>query len=481
MNWIQFGRLIHSIYGRNGRLPDLDWIQSLGLLAVKLGQVHALRIDFLEREKCEHLARLYRRNTALTPEVRRSVEQRPTQNDEAYDAYLRGIDYYRRSQEETDMRAAVASFERALSLDPAFAGAQARLSRMHAGLWWFYFDRRPERVALAKAAVDRALALDPDNPEVHSALGYYYYWCHLDYDRALAEFAVARKGRPGDSDILAGIGYVLRRQGKFQDAAASLKQAAELDPRGAEIFLNLGETHALVRDIAEAVRYLERSIALTPDWARPYGLKARYLLRLAGDAAGAGASLTSAANLTLARDQDVAHAAVLHGFFTRNYQAGLDRLSSESHDAFDNQFWFVPKVLLQAQLYGLLGQRQAELSHYRAAATLLESEIRTAPDDARFHGSLGIAYASLGRKAEAVREGKRALALLPVSREAYRGAYHVEEMARIYTMVGERDAAVEQLEYLMSIPFDLAAAGLRLDPAWDSLRDHPRFQRLVGR
>ena len=111
---------------------------------------------------------------------------------------------------------------------------------------------------------------------------------------------------------------------------------------------------------------------------------------------------------------------------------------------------------------------------------LLESKVRDAPDDARFHGSLGIAYAGLGRKADAVSEGKRALALLPIAKEAYRGAFHVEEMARIYVMVGERDAAVEQLEYLMSIPFDLAAPGLRLDPAWDALRDHPRFQKLVG-
>jgi serine/threonine-protein kinase len=165
----------------------------------------------------------------------------------------------------------------------------------------------------------------------------------------------------------------------------------------------------------------------------------------------------------------------------RDYRPGLERLAQWPGDVIDDQFWFVPKALLQAQMYGLLGQREAELSHYRAAVALLETGIRTAPDDARFHASLGIAYAGLGRKADAIREGKQALALLPVSKDAYRGAFHVEEMARIYAMVGERDAAVEQLEYLMSIPFDLAAPGLRLDPTWDSLRNHPRFQKLVSR
>jgi len=277
------------------------------------------------------------------------------------------------------------------------------------------------------------------------------------------------------------MGYVFRRQGKLQEAVAALRQAGDLDPRNATLLVNLGETLALVRDVAGATRWLDRSTALTPDWARPYGLKARYVLRLSGDVAGAGTSLTSAASLGVAEDHEVAYAAILLALSTRSYQSGLHRLIVETHDSFDNQFWFVPKTLLQAQLHVLLGQREAELSHCRAAAALLEARIRNTPDDARFHGSVGVAYAGLGRKADAVREGKRALELMPVAKEAYRGAFRVEEMARIYAMVGERDAAVEQLEYLMSIPFDLAAPGLRLDPTWDSLRDHPRFQKLVGR
>jgi len=419
--------------------------------------------------------------TAMTPEVRKSVERRPTGSPEAYDAYLRGVDYFRRSQEQRDVRAAVASFERAVSLDSTFAAAHAWLSRMHSQMWWFHYDRTPERVALAKAAVDRAFALEPDSPEVHAALGYYHYWCHLDYERALTEFRAALKARENDSDVLASMGYVFRRQGKFQQAVTALRQAGELDPRNATLLVNIGETLALMRDLTEAARYLDRSIALTPDWARPYGLKARYVLRLGGDVAGAGTSLTLATNLGVTEDADVAYAAMLLELSTRRYQAGLERLSSEDHDSFDNQFWFVPKALLQAQFHGLLGQREAELSDYRAAAALLDAKIRTAPDDARLHGSLGIAYAGLGRKADAVREGQRALELMPVAKEAYRGALRAEEMARIYAMVGEREAAVEQLEYLMSIPLDLAAPGLRLDPTWDSLRDHPRFQKLVGR
>jgi serine/threonine-protein kinase len=274
---------------------------------------------------------------------------------------------------------------------------------------------------------------------------------------------------------------VLRRQGKFREAVATLTKAAELEPQHATRWLNLGETSALIRDFAQAERSLDRSIALTPDWARPYGLKARYALRLAGDVARARVPLSRAASLTLREDPDVAYANILLALFSRDYQAGLNHLSTESHETFDSQFWFIPKALLQAQFCSLLGQREAELSHYRAAVKLLEARVRSATDDARFHGSLGIAYAGVGRKADAIREGKQALALLPVGKDAYRGSFRVEEMARIYAMVGERDAAVEQLEYLMSIPFDLGPAGLRTDPSWDSLRNHPRFQKLVSR
>jgi len=420
-------------------------------------------------------------NAALTPEVRQFVERTPTANVEAYDAYLRGMDLGARSDAERDMRGAVASFERAVELDPRFALAQAQLARAHARLYWYHFDHTVARVALAKAALDRAGALQPDLPEVHSAQAYYYYWCKLDYESALREFAVARKGRPSDAVVVDGIAAVFRRQGRIEQALASLAEAVRLDPRNAVLLLQVGESSALARQPANAIRALDRAIALSPEFPRAYAMKVRFLLRLAADTATARNVLSSAASLTLGEDHEVVVAGVLCDVFDRDYQGALNRLAVESHDAFDNQFWFLPKALLEAQVYGLLHRGEAERKHYQAAATLIESQMRTSADDARFHSALGLAYAGLGRKADAVREGKLAVALLPVGKEAYAGAYRIEDLARIYAAVGDRDAAVEQLEYLMSIPFDLAAPGLRLDPAWDSLRDHLRFQRLVAR
>ena len=158
----------------------------------------------------------------------------------------------------------------------------------------------------------------------------------------------------------------------------------------------------------------------------------------------------------------------------------LNRLASEPAEAFEGQFLYVPKAQWYAQVYGLVGDRRLERVYYDSARTAMEALVRDRPEDARFHGALGIAYAGLGRKEDAIREGELAVELLPVSKEAWRGAYRVEDLARIYTMVGEYDRAIDRLEYLLSIPIDLSAPILEIDPIWDPLRDNPRFEALLA-
>jgi tetratricopeptide (TPR) repeat protein len=149
-------------------------------------------------------------------------------------------------------------------------------------------------------------------------------------------------------------------------------------------------------------------------------------------------------------------------------------------EAFEYQLYFVPKDQLYAQIYGLMNQESLELAHYDSARAMLEFRIEEQAEDSQLHSALGIAYAGLGRKEEAIREGKLAVELLPISKEAHRGTYRATDLAQIYSMVGEADAAIDQIEHLLSIPSPLSVALLRLDPIWDPLRDHPRFQRLIG-
>jgi len=170
---------------------------------------------------------------------------------------------------------------------------------------------------------------------------------------------------------------------------------------------------------------------------------------------------------------------ILYHIFDGNYQEALDRLSSYESEAIDSQFLFVPKAQLYAQIYGLIGNQQLEKEYYESARRILEAKVREQMEDARFHSSLGIVYAGLDRKKEAIREGKLGVQLLPISKDAWRGLYREKDLAQIYVMVGEFDAAIEKIEHLLSIPGEMSIPLLQLDPAWDPLRNHPRFKKLI--
>jgi serine/threonine-protein kinase len=416
--------------------------------------------------------------TLLEPE-RQALESRPTENMEAYDYYLRGNEYYHRSLLENDFRIAIRMYEKAVELDPTFALTYAQLSRAHVFMYWFYFDRSEERLAMAKQAVDKALQLNPNLPEAHLALGHYYYHGHLDYDRALEQFAIVRKSQPNNGELLSWIGFVQRRQGKFEQALANIKNASELDPLSNVVAFEVGQTFMLLRKYQESERYYERAISLSPDWPDPYSAKVQLYLLWKGSTKKARTVLEEALqNIKSVEDSDIVNRLVNIDVFDGNYQGALDRLSLKSEDA-DNQWRFIPTALRYARIYGYMNKKELAKKYHDEARSILESKIEEQPEDARFHSSLGIVYAGLGRKEDALREGKRGVELLPVTKEAWGGLYRVEDLARIYVMVGEYDAAIDQLEFLLSVPGQLSIPLLRLDPVWAPLRDHPRFKRLL--
>jgi serine/threonine-protein kinase len=418
--------------------------------------------------------------TLLEPERRRLAAQ-PTDNQEAYDYFLRGNDYGGRSREQQDWQIAIQMYQKAVELDPEFAVAYARLSLVHSSMWWWFYDRTQERLAMAKEAVDRALKLDPDLPEAHEALGWYHYRGYLEYERALAEFAIAQKSQPNNASVFRGIAAVQRRQGKMVQALANYIKAAELDPRSADAAFQLAGTYILLRNPVEAEQHYDRAISLSPDLPFLYALKARRVyLRLEGNTERARAVLEEVRSAGLAEDPEIAYTWILLDMLDGDYQEALDRLAVvSSEDILENQYLYVPKAQLYAQIFGLMGNRQRERAHYDSARSVLETKVQQRPDDERYRSALGIAYAGLGRREDAIREGELAVELLPMSKEAWRGAWRVEELARIYTMVGEHDTAIDQLESLLAVPSPTAVPMLRIDPTWDPLRDLPRFQALL--
>ena len=418
-------------------------------------------------------------NIALAAREQRALRSRPTENIEAYNYFLQGNEYYHRSRSEDDWKIAIQMFERAVELDPKFALAYAQLSRCHAQMYWeHYTHHTSERLEMAKKAVDEALRLDSDLPEAHLALGHYYYRGHLDYDRALEEFAIARKDLPNDSDLLSSMYYVQNRQGKFDEALANLKRASELDPRSNILASDLVTTFAWVRNYPEAMRCCDRAISLAPDLPGPYGFKAELYLRWEGSIEKARAVVEEAVKNISSPEEFRIGWQTTFAVYEGDYQKVLDRLSLKSEDI-DSMYSFIPMDMRRARIYRYMKEDGLAKKYYDEARNILEAKKQEDPNDARFRSTLGIAYAGLGRREDALREGNKAVELLPITREAIRGYYRRENLAEIYVMVGKFDLAMDQIEFLLSIPGDLSIPLLRLSPAWAPLRDHPRFKKLL--
>jgi tetratricopeptide (TPR) repeat protein len=417
--------------------------------------------------------------TLLGPE-HAALEAMPTRNLDAYQAYLRGRDYRPRldldALRETG-ELAVQMFQRAVALDSTFALAYANLAIAHAAMYWYGFDATKNRLAWSKDAVDRALALQPNLAWGHMALCYYYHWGQRDYDNALHQLALAEVELANDPELLLIRACIWRRQGKFRAAVQQLEQSLELDPRAGDVAMEVGFTYELLRDYASAEKFYDRSISLIPDQVTAYQRKAQTYYLWRGDTALARAALTSIPK----QDIDVTRMPWFYQHLVeRDYASALRRLAPmESMGGGVNQSYFDTKAQLTGMVYALMGDSGRSRAFYDSALTILEKELKTRPNDYRVHSSLGLVYAGLGRREEAIREGKLATEILPVSKDALDGGSRVEVLARIYAMVGEHDAALDQLEYLLSIPSDFSISLLRLDPQYDPLRGHPRFQKLL--
>jgi non-specific serine/threonine protein kinase len=426
--------------------------------------------------------------TLLEPE-RIALAYKPTENIEAYQYYLRGMEYmYEGYYIEDNLKLAIHMFETAVQMDPRFALAYADLSRAHLYLYWYFLDRSEERRSQAEDTVTKAFELNPNLPEVRLALGQYYYQGELNYDRALKEFEAALKSQPNNSEILAFIAFVYRRQGKFEQAMEYLKKASEFTPGATPPFsltdppLNLAETYLYLRLFAEAEQALDGIISLRPDDPEPYWYKAKLYVLWQGSISKARAVLEDAfKNIKSAKDNvEVINLSVLIDTLDKRYQNALGQRLSSKDTGYDTQHYFIPKALQCARICRYMNNNEKlSMDYFEKARTILETKVAQHPEDARLHSSLGISYAGLDRKEDAIREGELAVKLCPVSNDAMRGPHRVEDLARIYVMVGDFDSAVDQIKYLLSIPTELSIPLLRLDPAWNPLHNHPRFKKLT--
>ena len=272
-----------------------------------------------------------------------------------------------------------------------------------------------------------------------------------------------------------------RRQGKFEQGLFDIRKGYELDPRRVDLARWVAQTHSVLRQFPEAERYINRAIALRPDYFGNYADKVWLYLMWEGDIYKARRVLDEAIpNLENAAAPQVFRERARLDMLNRNYSAALEQLAHTPAEVMDDQFGYIPRSVWYAQVYKLMGREDLARAFYDSARVLLEAKLQEDPGDSRYYSTLGIAYAGLGRREEALRAGQKGVELLPISKEAYRGYYRELDLAIIYTMVGEYEAAIDKLAYLLSIPGDLSVPLLKLDPTWDPLREHPRFEALVA-
>jgi tetratricopeptide (TPR) repeat protein len=362
-----------------------------------------------------------------------------------------------------------------VALDPAFGAAWARLARASA---YSYSQNRPTAAASerVRTAAERASALAPDLPETHVALWAYHGGILGDWRRAEQDVRRALRIAPHDATVLAEGSFALLATGQWEDALRMLREAQRADPRSLLTARRLTTVLLWLRRHAEALESADRALALAPATIELLQAKAMVLLAR-GDLAGARAAITSAP-AEVDETALVAYTASYWDLFwvlDDERQRLLLRLTPASFGD-DRVSWGIA-LAQTAELRGDGATARAYAEEARAAA---RAQLRDAPRDAQRHVLLGLALAYLGRHQEAVRFGEKGVALQPISRHAYNGAYLEHQLARIDRRAGRTDAALDRLEHLLRIPYYLTPAWLRIDPEWESLRAHPRFSRLVA-
>ena len=443
----------------------------------------------LQSELAEQIVAALRAN--ISPQERASLQIHPTANLAAYDLYLRARDLFRWSgagDPRESGEKALDLLDQAIARDPEFALAYSLASRFHSELYWFGYDKTRSRLAKGKAAVDRALQLRPELGDAHLALGYHYYYGYRDYERAKRELAIAAHATPNDAEVWDGLAAVSRREGKWDDAVANFERARQLDPHNAAVIWNLGETYSSRGRFDDARRTFAEGLSIKPD-AHLFALaQAAIELKQNGDTKALRAAVRKIPG-EFDPGGAVTTIALRLSLIERDYDEAERVLRVSSRHEYNDQGIGGTAACLDGYGFpkswyeGLIarGRGQADLAQqmFESARTATEACVWRSPEDAKAKVMLGLVDAMLGHKEEALREGRRAMELLPIAKDAYDGPIIATNLAVIYAQVGEPDLAIEQLGPLMEAPNGPTRALLRLEPEWDALRNNARFKKLV--
>jgi TolB-like protein/Tfp pilus assembly protein PilF len=425
-----------------------------------------------------------RLHAKLSASEKASIEERPTQDLLAYDFYVRAISLIHNAEvpsepDLVDRSEAVGLLNKAVARDPNFFLAYCQLAFLHDLIYQQGIDHSPARLDLAKTAIDSAFRLRPDSGDAHLALGWHLYWGYADHDRARAEVTLAQQSLPNSARVYELAGVIDRGESRWTDAIHNFERASELDPKHGPHLVNLGTTYLWLKDYDQMARVMDRIIAMVPDHKRPRIIRANIELEGRADTRPLRAAIEKILTNEPGSDKDPVVA-----------DARLDlALYDRDLDTADSLAAALPEKGGRDFSLGVVARLKGDASAMRAAfmraRTDTEEEIGIHPDNMDLWFRLAQIDALLGRKQEALTEGRRAMQLAPAAQEAMFGPCPTEvcatrAFALLCARVGETDLALKQLEAVTKIPGGPSYGELRLDPMWDPLRGNPRFEKIVA-
>jgi TolB-like protein/cytochrome c-type biogenesis protein CcmH/NrfG len=442
-----------------------------------LTDVFAIQTDLAKKIVSELQAK-------LSPAEKARIERKPTENSEAYLAFVQARNLQSAYEDLGRLKQSEQLYERAVELDPKYAVALSRYSQLQS--WVVHqFEGTPARREKARALAENALQLEPDLPEAHLALGFWYYYGDKNYDAALGEFQIAQRGLPNEAEVYRGIGAIQRRQGKWSESTGNLEKAVNLDPNNTWALQNLAFNYQMLRNFGAATKIIDRALKVDPKGLGLWEVKTSIAVSEKGDLGMAEKALAVMNSLAASSNEQRTEIAIARKkvlLLLRKYRELLQGMENVPDDVFVS----TPGALGD-KYYDIgtarkaLRDESAARTAFRKAHTILEAQLKQSPDDARIHMQSAKVLACLGEKETALVEAQRASELLPESKDAFGGQEITAAVAEVHAILGNNAHAIEILEGLLSRPSWVAVEGLKVDPVWDPLRNDPRFEALLNK
>ncbi len=441
-----------------------------------LSDVFAIQTEVAEKVAAQLQAR-------LSPEEKAAIEERPTENLEAYSLYLRGKVLIAattgNARLNEDLLAGAQLLQEAVTKDPKFFLAYYQLAHAHDQIYKFGGDHNPSRLAFADAAVKATLRLRPDAGESHLALGEHLYWGYREYDRARAECELASRALPNDPRPILVMAYIDRRQGRSEESLRGFERALKNSPRDLNVLQQISFSYQHLRRYPETVFFLDQALAVAPEDLGTRIQRATIELEWRADPKPLRALVGSVLEKNPAAASNLADAWLYFALCDSDFVESERALHAMTAEGCFAEGVVFPHAWCIGVAARAKGDAAAARDAFTEARISAEKTAQEQPNYAEALSALAAVDAGLNRKEEAIREGKHAVELLPLSQDAVDGAVLLENLAMIYAWTDEKELAIEQIGALLKVPSRLNYGQLRLHPNWSSLRGDPRFEVIV--